>query len=178
MATPSQNHKIGALLSPLFSKLWLSKLRLSSLSLSRPLAELEVNSLTLDSREVKAGGLFVAINGHAVDGRRFIPAAIDAGASVVLAEADGIAEHGDVVEQSGAFIIYVTNLSSQLSALAGRFYGQPDSQLKLIAVTGTNGKTTISQLLAQWADLLDYRSGVMGTTGNGLLNQSCATPSQ
>ncbi|PSW04602.1 UDP-N-acetylmuramoyl-L-alanyl-D-glutamate--2,6-diaminopimelate ligase [Photobacterium lipolyticum] len=171
MATPSHNRKIGALLSPLFSNLWFSKLRLSNLPLPQPLAELEVNSLTLDSREVQAGGLFVAINGHAVDGRRFIPAAIDAGASVILAEADSIADHGDIVEQAGAIIIYVANLGSQLSALAGRFYGQPDSQLTLIAVTGTNGKTTISQLLAQWADLLDYRSGVMGTTGNGLLNQ-------
>ena len=63
------------------------------------------------------------------------------------------------------------HLSAQLSALAGQFYGNPSEKLTLVGVTGTNGKTTVSQLLAQWATLLGHKAAVMGTIGNGLLDQ-------
>ncbi|WP_299019138.1 UDP-N-acetylmuramoyl-L-alanyl-D-glutamate--2,6-diaminopimelate ligase [uncultured Photobacterium sp.] len=161
MSVLNLNNKVGALLSP-----WIA-----AAALPAKLSAIELAGMTLDSRLVRDGEMFVAVKGHAVDGRRFIPTAIEAGAAVVLAEAEGIAEHGEVTCQNGTYIVYLSDLGTLLSAIARRFYGSPDDQLKLVAVTGTNGKTTISQLLAQWAELLGYRAGVMGTTGNGLLQQ-------
>ena len=157
----NQITKVEALLSP-----WIE-----AAALPAELAGIELTGMTLDSRQIAAGEMFVAVKGHAVDGRRFIPVAIAAGAAVILAEAEGVAEQGEIACQDGVFIVYLRDLGQHLSAIASRFFGQPDRQLKLVAVTGTNGKTTISQLLAQWAEQLDYRAGVMGTTGNGLLQQ-------
>jgi len=132
----------------------------------RPLRE-----MTLDSREVASGDLFVAVKGHAADGRRFIPQAIAQGVAAVIADAEGEAEDGQIVEMHGVPVIYLAQLSQRLSALAGRFYQQPGEKLKLIGVTGTNGKTTTTQLLAQWAQLLGETGAVMGTVGNGVYGQ-------
>lgn len=124
--------------------------------------------MTLDSR----GGcrdLFVAVVGHQTDGRRYIPQAIAQGVAAVIAEADGQAEDGAIVEMHGVPVIYLSQLNQRLSALAGRFYHQPGERLRLVGVTGTNGKTTTTQLLAQWSQLLGETSAVMGTVGNGLL---------
>ncbi|PSV31708.1 UDP-N-acetylmuramoyl-L-alanyl-D-glutamate--2,6-diaminopimelate ligase [Photobacterium sp. GB-72] len=159
MASSKSVMKLGALLSP-----WLA---IDKLPLE--LTESQIDAITLDSREVTAGSLFTAVNGHTVDGRRFIDTAIKAGASAIIAEADGIANEGDIALKDGVYIVYLQDLNHKLSAIAGRFFDHPDQKLALYAVTGTNGKTTISQLLAQWANLVGYKAGVMGTTGNGLL---------
>ncbi|MEC6815688.1 UDP-N-acetylmuramoyl-L-alanyl-D-glutamate--2,6-diaminopimelate ligase [Photobacterium toruni] len=159
MALVKQEVQLGALLAP-----WLTADNVPAKYL-----QVMLTTMTLDSRQVTAGCLFAAVKGHTVDGRRFIANAIAAGASAIVAEAEGVASDGDIQFQDGTIIIYLHDLGHKLSQIAGRFYGEPDSKLKLYAVTGTNGKTTISQLLAQWADLIGYRAGVMGTTGNGLL---------
>ena len=132
------------------------------------LAEVEVTHLELDSRAVSSGDIFVAVIGHAVDGRRFIDKAIELGASAVIAQACEEHVHGSVELRNGIAIAYVQDLNQELSALAGRVYQSDATQL--IGVTGTNGKTTITQLIAQWLDLVGQRSGVMGTTGNGFLD--------
>lgn len=139
--------------------------------LTPSVSAVQVKDLTLDSRAVVAGSIFVAIKGHAVDGRQYIDTAIQAGASAVLAQAEDNQPDGEIRYQSGIPVIAVRDLPIKLSALAGKAYGQPDQQLQLVAVTGTNGKTTVSQLLAQWAGLLGRTAGVMGTTGNGLLSK-------
>ncbi|WP_276723704.1 UDP-N-acetylmuramoyl-L-alanyl-D-glutamate--2,6-diaminopimelate ligase [Pantoea septica] len=136
---------------------------------ARPLGD-----MTLDSRKAASGDLFVAVAGHHADGRRFIPQAIAQGVSAVIAEAEGEASDGDIKEMHGVPVIYLTQLPQRLSALAGRFYDQPGEKQKLIGVTGTNGKTTTTQLLAQWAQLLGETGAVMGTVGNGLLGQLAA----
>ncbi|WP_313159225.1 Mur ligase domain-containing protein, partial [Mixta calida] len=136
----------------------------------RPLRE-----MTLDSRVAASGDLFVAVAGHNVDGRRFIPQAIAQGVSAVIAEAEGEAEDGDIREMHGVPVIYLSKLPQRLSALAGRFYQQPAEKLRLIGVTGTNGKTTTTQLLAQWASLLGETGAVMGTVGNGLYGRLVPT---
>lgn len=159
MASVKPELQLGILLAP-----WLT-----TTNVPAQYARVMLTAMTLDSRQVTAGCLFAAVNGHVVDGRRFIDNAIAAGASAIIAEAEGVTVDGDVQFQNGIIIIYLHNLNHKLSAIAGRFYGEPDSKLKLYAVTGTNGKTTISQLLAQWASLVGYCAGVMGTTGNGLL---------
>ena len=132
--------------------------------------ETALKEMTLDSRTAAAGDLFVAISGHTSDGRHYIPQAIAQGVSAVVAEAHGEAEHGAIVMQHGVPVVYLQNLHQLLSEIAGRFYQQPGAALRLIGVTGTNGKTTTTQLLAQWAQILGETSAVMGTVGNGLLN--------
>ncbi|HEY3588601.1 MAG TPA: UDP-N-acetylmuramoyl-L-alanyl-D-glutamate--2,6-diaminopimelate ligase [Buttiauxella sp.] len=128
-----------------------------------------LREMTLDSRVAASGDLFVALVGHQADGRRYIPQAIAQGVAAVVAEAEGEANDGEVREMHGVPVIYLSQLHQRLSALAGRFYREPSSALRLVGVTGTNGKTTTAQLLAQWSQLLGETSAVMGTVGNGLL---------
>lgn len=130
-----------------------------------------LGEMTLDSRQVASGDLFVAIAGHQRDGRQFIPQAIAQGAAAVIAEANDVASDGDIMDMHGVPIIYLSQLAQHLSALAGRFYQPLGDYLRLIGVTGTNGKTTITQLLAQWVNLLGETGAVMGTMGNGLYGQ-------
>ncbi|WBA18287.1 UDP-N-acetylmuramoyl-L-alanyl-D-glutamate--2,6-diaminopimelate ligase [Salinivibrio kushneri] len=124
-----------------------------------------VKQMTLDSRYVGDGDVFVAVQGHQVDGRQFIQAAIEAGAAAVVqqGEHDQVSWHGQVP------VITVCALPHALSAMAARFYHNPQQHLQMIGVTGTNGKTTVSQLIAQWLESLDKRTAVMGTTGNGFI---------
>ncbi|MCV6604601.1 MAG: Mur ligase family protein, partial [Porticoccaceae bacterium] len=143
--------------------------------LSAGQAELAVSAITADSRQVVPGGLFLACPGLSVDGRQFVSQALAAGAVAVLAEVEGGSE-GLPEELAGqAQVIAVPGLSQQLSAIAGRFYGQPGEQLQLTGITGTNGKTTCSQLLAQLQQRLlqgrdsTARAGCIGTLGYGLV---------
>ncbi|WP_424765314.1 UDP-N-acetylmuramoyl-L-alanyl-D-glutamate--2,6-diaminopimelate ligase [Necropsobacter rosorum] len=131
----------------------------------------ELTDMTLDSRSVKTGCLFVAIKGHQTDGRRYIAQALQNGASAVLFEADSAAQHLQLQQQNGIPLIAYYRLPEQLSAIADHFYHSPSRHLTLVGVTGTNGKTTVAQLLAQWTQLLGHRAGVMGTIGNGLYGQ-------
>lgn len=131
--------------------------------------------MTLDSRVAAAGDLFVAVVGHQADGRRYIPQAIAQGVAAIIAEAKGEATDGEIREMHGVPVIYLSQLNERLSALAGRFYHEPSDNLRLVGVTGTNGKTTTTQLLAQWSQLLGETSAVMGTVGNGLLGKVIPT---
>ncbi|WP_244267377.1 Mur ligase family protein, partial [Sodalis-like endosymbiont of Proechinophthirus fluctus] len=128
-----------------------------------------LRDMTLDSRTAASGDLFVAVVGHQTDGRHYIPQAIAKEVAAVVAQAEGEAEEGEIHELHGVPVIYLHRLQERLSALAGRFYQQPSRALRLIGVTGTNGKTTTAQLLAQWAQLLGEMSAVMGSLGNGVM---------
>lgn len=129
--------------------------------------DVALREMQLDSRAISPGDLFVAVPGHAVDGREFIQTAAAAGAAAVLYQADS----AYVAPALAIPCIGIPDLAIQLSALAGRFYGQPGQQLQLIGVTGTNGKSTTTQLIANWRTLLGGKAGVMGTIGNGLFGQ-------
>ena len=85
-----------------------------------PTAPGRAAEMTLDSRVAAAGDLFVAVVGHQTDGRRYIPQAIAQGVAAVIAEADGQAEDGAIVEMHGVPVIYLSQLNQRLSALAGR----------------------------------------------------------
>lgn len=122
-----------------------------------------IRELTLDSRKVRPGDLFLAVPGAQQDGRQHIEDAISRGAAAVAFEAEGAPE----VENKGAELVPVRNLAGQLSAIAGRFYGEPSRGLRLIGVTGTNGKTSVSFLVAQALDRLGERCGIIGTLGTG-----------
>lgn len=136
---------------------------------------ISLREMTLDSRKAAAGDLFIAIKGHQSDGRHYIPQAIAQGVGAVIAEAQGEAEEGEIRFVHGVPVIYLNDLNNRLSALAGEFYNQPSAKMKLVGVTGTNGKTTTTQLIAQWAKGLGETSAVMGTVGNGLLGQVSPT---
>src|SRR5690606_23490524 len=112
-----------------------------------------IRELTLDSRKVRPGDLFLAVPGTQQDGRAQIADAIARGAAAVAYEAEG----AEPVQPGNATLVPMRNLASQLSAIAGRFYGEPSRGLQLIGVTGTNGKTSVSQLLAQALDRLGER---------------------
>lgn len=122
-----------------------------------------IRELTLDSRKVRPGDLFLAVPGTQQDGRAHIADAIARGAAAVAYEAEG----AEPVQPGNATLVPMRNLASQLSAIAGRFYGEPSRGLQLIGVTGTNGKTSVSQLLAQALDRLGERCGIIGTLGTG-----------
>jgi len=115
---------------------------------------IELTSLTLDSREVTEGTLFVALQGALLDGRSFINKAIENGAVAVLSETKIENEHGLVCYQNNIAVIQVYQLAAILSPLAYLFYFPKENLHKVIAITGTNGKTTIASLLANCLQLL------------------------
>ncbi|MDM8347561.1 UDP-N-acetylmuramoyl-L-alanyl-D-glutamate--2,6-diaminopimelate ligase [Pseudomonas sp. sp1636] len=125
-----------------------------------------IRELTLDSRKVRPGDLFLAVPGSQQDGRVHIADAIARGAAAVAYEA----EAAPAMTASSAELLAIKGLAGQLSAIAGRFYGEPSRGLHLVGITGTNGKTSVSQLLAQALDLLGERCGIVGTLGNGFYN--------
>lgn len=137
-----------------------------------------LQQMTLDSRKVAQNDLFVALKGHNLDGRSFIRQALAQGAGLVLAECDATEQAADLMQQFAADceqstkVIWVADLARRLSAIAGAFYSEPSQALTLVGITGTNGKTTTAQLLAQWHNLLGGKSAVMGTIGNGLYGQT------
>ncbi len=122
-----------------------------------------IRELTLDSRHVRPGDLFLAVEGYQQDGRAYIGDAIARGAAAVIYEAGNALPMHD----SEALLIPVHNLQAQVSEIAGRFYGEPSRGLRVVAVTGTNGKTSVTQLLAQASDLLSQPCGLIGTLGSG-----------
>lgn len=128
-------------------------------------------NIYLDSRQLLAGGLFVAVRGLQSDGRRFIHSACSAGACAVLREADAASEHGDVEWLDGVAVISCWELNSYLGLLAQRFYQVEQSSLNIIGVTGTNGKSTVTHLMASLAELCGSPSAVMGTLGCGRLGE-------
>ena len=133
------------------------------------LSKLNISHLTLDSREVCQGSLFVALNGAQTDGRRFCNKAIELGASAILSELECSDNHIEW-HQTGVPIIHVSQLSSHLSHIASIFYQRPQDNLILLGITGTNGKTTVTQLICQWLTLLGKKAYSMGTLGNGLID--------
>ncbi len=126
-----------------------------------PSAGLRVSGLALDSRAVRPGDLFLALRGQRHDGRDFLAAAAAAGAVAALVDAATPGAPLPVFE--------VAELAQRISAIAGRFYGEPSRALAVTGITGTNGKTTCCQLLAQLFTALEAPAGVIGTLGAGLL---------
>ena len=131
----------------------------------KPLPQVAVSGIKLDSRQVANGDLFVAVPGYLSDGRDFIQQAIESGAAAVLAEAESVA----IDYQHNVPVIRMPAVKEQLSAIAGRFFKHPSQQARVIGVTGTNGKTSVTHLVAQLAKLIGYEAAVIGTTGSGLI---------
>ena len=125
-----------------------------------------ISAVTADSRAVGAGSLFVAVRGVAVDGHKFIPKAIEAGASVIVAEElpDGLPRR--------VLGVCVTDSRDALGRLASRFFGDPSEALTLVGVTGTNGKTTTATLLYEMARLRGLKAGLISTVANIVVDEA------
>lgn len=130
---------------------------------ARWLAEWCTGTLRTDSREVQPGDAFIAWPGYARDGREFVAAALAAGASTCLVE-DGDVERFGFVD---ARVASLPGLKARTGEIAAAFFGKPTDMLDVIAVTGTNGKTSSAWWIAQASAQLGKRCGVVGTLGVG-----------
>lgn len=118
---------------------------LSSVQVGVDRESIPVGPLCLDSRKIQSGDTFVAVEGFQNDGRVYIPTALDKGASLILAERKNNDEFKQMFSQIAKDkIIWIDNLRDNLSEIAANYYGHPSDELKNIAVTGTNGKTSCS----------------------------------
>lgn len=122
--------------------------------------DVEISGVTNDSREVQNGTLFIAVKGVAVDAHRFIPQVVEAGAAAVVCE-----DLPESIHQNVTYI-QVENSTIALAHIAGAWYDYPSTKLKLVGVTGTNGKTSIASLLHGLTQLLGYKAGLLSTVKN------------
>lgn len=120
----------------------------------------EVSTLTFDSRTVEQQAIFFAVSGTLSDGHNYIEQTIKAGAVVVICERIPDERHAAVT------YIEVENTTAALGIMAANFYGNPSAKLKLVGITGTNGKTTIATLLFKLFDSLNYSVGMISTVQN------------
>ena len=123
-------------------------------------ADVEVTGIKIDSRQIQPGYLFVAIKGTQTDGHRFIAKALELGAKVILCE--------DLPEEKadGVTYVQVTSTETAVGPVATLFHGDPTSKLKLVGVTGTNGKTTIATLLYNMFRQFGHKCGLLSTVCN------------
>ncbi len=122
--------------------------------------QLQVTTIQIDSRKVSSNGVFVAIPGVQVDGHDFIQIAIEKGASVIVCEKLPLSLVENIT------YIVVANTHEAVAIMAHHFYNEPSTKLKLVGVTGTNGKTTVATLLFKLFSALGYHCGLVSTVQN------------
>ncbi len=125
----------------------------------------EVSSIFFDSRKGKPQSMFIAIKGLQSDGHQFIGQAINLGATVIVCE--------KLPEDISERVTYVTvkNSAHSLGIIASNFYGNPSAKLKLVGVTGTNGKTTVATLLYKLYSSMGFRCGMLSTVVNRIVDR-------
>jgi UDP-N-acetylmuramoyl-L-alanyl-D-glutamate--2,6-diaminopimelate ligase len=121
----------------------------------------EINDIQIDSRKIKPGSLFVALKGAALDGHQFIDKAIANGAVVIVYEDSGLSTY-----DSRLTYVQTGNSAAAAAYMADNFFGKPSEKIKLVGVTGTNGKTTIATLLYKLFTRLGYQCGLISTVEN------------
>ncbi len=134
-------------------------------------AELDITGVTCDSRNVQKGNAFVCINGATVDGHKFAKMAYDGGAAVIICEKDvGLPNQ-----------IFVEDSRREFAELCAKWFGSPAKKLKLIGVTGTNGKTSVSYMVKSILEHCGHKTGLIGTIqnmiGDEVLPSKNTTPS-
>ena len=131
--------------------------------------DVEINGMELDSRQVKPGGLFFAVKGTVTDGHKFIPKALENGAVAVVCQ--------DLPETmpEGVTFVKLENTEHAVGQIATDFYGDPTSKMKLVGVTGTNGKTTIATVLYNMFRRLGFKAGLLSTVCNYVDGQPIPT---
>lgn len=129
----------------------------------------EIKGIEFDSRKIKDNFIFVAMIGATVDGHNFIQTAINNGAKMIIVEKE--INLSDYKNSKDVFFIFVENVRQQLGIIASNYYDFPQNKLKIIGITGTNGKTTSSYILE---NILE-KTARIGTTGNRILDKEFAT---
>jgi UDP-N-acetylmuramoyl-L-alanyl-D-glutamate--2,6-diaminopimelate ligase len=127
--------------------------------------DVEVKGLCFDSRKVQPGFLFVAVKGTQSDGHEFISRAVDLGASAIVCE-----KLPDTIYEKATYVT-VKNSAQSLGIIAANFFGNPSQKLKLVGVTGTNGKTTVATLLYKLFGTLGHRCGLISTVEYRIIDQ-------
>ncbi|MGL4292248.1 MAG: UDP-N-acetylmuramoyl-L-alanyl-D-glutamate--2,6-diaminopimelate ligase [Bacteroidales bacterium] len=140
-------------------KLYTLLKRLTTLNISGN-DQVQINAIESDSRKVKEGTLFVAVKGTATDGHQYIPTAVENGAAAIVCETLPAETTENVT------YVQVADSNMAIAVIAAAFNGYPSEQLKLVGVTGTNGKTTIATLLYKLFTNLGYKSGLLSTVCN------------
>lgn len=128
-----------------------------------------ITAVTFDSRKAAKDSLFVAIKGFTVDGHDMIPQAIENGAAAAVVENDMEIDAGDVT------LIKVQDTRDALARLSANFYENPSQSLNVIGITGTNGKTSITQFLNGILSEADHRAGIIGTMGTTINGENIET---
>ena len=131
--------------------------------------QIDVTGVNIDSRKVEAGNAFIAVCGTQTDGHRFIYKAIETGAKVIVCQQmpDNLVE--------GITYVQLADTEDAVGKIATVFYGDPTSRLKLVGVTGTNGKTTIATLLFRMFRLMGFKCGLCSTVCNYIEDQAFPT---
>lgn len=131
--------------------------------------DIDILGVNIDSRKIAKGHLFVAIKGTQTDGHRFIPKALELGATAILCE--------DMPEERRDDVTYiqVENTEAAVGPVATVFYGEPSLKLRLVGVTGTNGKTTIATTLYNLFRKLGYKAGLLSTVVNYIDGEAIPT---
>ena len=129
----------------------------------------EITGVNIDSRRIQPGHLFVAIKGTQVDGHSFIQKAIDLGAAAILCE------NMPEARAEGVTYVQVASTEDAVGPVATLFYGDPTSRLKLVGVTGTNGKTTIATLLYNMFRKMGHKCGLLSTVCNYIEDEAIPT---
>lgn len=125
----------------------------------------EISDITNNSKDVKSGSLFVAVTGFNLDGHKFIVDGINKGAvAVVLEKTNGIPD--ELFSQNNVVKIVVENSRKALADLSCEFYGHPSKELKLVGITGSNGKTTTTFYVKNLFETAGYKTGLLGTISN------------
>ena len=159
---PPRRRIIASTMSPLLTTLLQALPRFSA---SDPLPAVEITQVTADSRQVQPGALFVAARGGAVDGHRFIADAIGRGAAAAVGRDALPPETTEVVTTSGVPYVRVDDSRAALARLAAAFFDFPSRQMRVVGVTGTDGKTTTSNLLYHLLGAAGLHPGMISTVG-------------
>jgi len=136
--------------------------------------DITVTGIQIDSRKLEKGNVFVAIRGAVSDGHQFIDKAVEAGATVIVCDTmpSGFSE--------GVTYLEVNDTQEAVAFMAHQFYDEPSTKVKLVGVTGTNGKTTIATVLFKLFSRLGYKCGLISTVqnqiGNDIIPATHTTP--
>lgn len=136
------------------------------------LQDCEISGLALDSRKVKSGDLFFAYRGEKDDGCKYVDDAIKNGAIAILFDSN---DKNICHKHKNVSAIFIDNLQQKIGIIAAKFYNFPSRELDVIGITGTNGKTSISQFIATVLQNLHFSCGIIGTLGNGFPENLAST---
>jgi UDP-N-acetylmuramoyl-L-alanyl-D-glutamate--2,6-diaminopimelate ligase len=143
----------------------LQKPFVSDLQINQLPEGLMVSAISSDSRKIQPGSVFFALSGTQTNGAKFIQQAVEEGAIAVVQEAES------EIKEANIPVVIIPKLSQKLGEIAAHFYGNPTNQMTVVGITGTNGKTSCCYLLTQALEKLGKKTAMIGTLGNGPLNQ-------